>query len=177
MRDFRRQRRIWIYFKKSRMFLKWTFFFFLVCYSCFSSSGAWSRLLVSLSSTFFLCCSVAQSCLILCNSMDCSMPCFPVLHYLLEFAQTRVLWVNDAIWASHPQSPPSPPALNLSQHQNFFPNEWTLCTRWPKYWIFSFSISPSNEYSGRIFFRIDCFDLLAVQGISRVFSSTTVWKH
>ena len=59
--------------------------------------------------------------------------------------------------------PPSPPALNLFQHQGLFYKS-TLCLRWPKYWSFSFSISPSNEYSGLISFRIDWFDLLAVQG-------------
>ena len=60
-------------------------------------------------------------------------------------------------------SSPSPPAFNLSQHQ-VFSNESVLCIRWPKYWSFSFSISPSNEYPGLISFRIDCLDLLAVQG-------------
>ena len=58
-----------------------------------------------------------------------------------------------------------------------FSNESVLCIRWPKYWSFSFSISPSNEYSGLISFRIDWFDFLAVQGLSRVFSNTTVQKH
>ena len=58
-----------------------------------------------------------------------------------------------------------------------FSNESVLRIRWPKYWSFSFSISPSNEYSGLIFFRIDWLDLLAVQGLSRVFSSTTVQRH
>ena len=58
-----------------------------------------------------------------------------------------------------------------------FSNESVLCIRWPKYWSFSFSISPFNEYSGLISFRIDCYNLLAVQGDSGVFSSTTVWKH
>ena len=66
------------------------------------------------------CCSVAQLCLTLCNPTDSSMPGFPVLHYLLEFAQTHVHWVDDAIQPSHPLSPPSPPALNLSQHQGLF---------------------------------------------------------
>ena len=70
------------------------------------------------------CCSIAQSCLTLCSPMDCSLPGFPVLHYLLELAQTHVHWVGDA----------------------------------------SFSISPSNEYSELISFRIDWFDLLRVQG-------------
>ena len=70
--------------------------------------------------TMLLLCSVNKSCLTLCNLMDCSTPGFPVLHYLLEFAQTQVHWVSDAIQPSHPLSPPSPPALNLSQHQGVF---------------------------------------------------------
>ena len=65
-------------------------------------------------------CSVIQLCLTLCNSMDYSTPGFPILYYLLEFAQTYVHWVNDAIQPSHPLSSPSPPALNLSQHQDLF---------------------------------------------------------
>ena len=63
------------------------------------------------------CFSVTNSCPIPCDRMDCSMPGFPVLHYLLELAQTHVHWVGDTIQPSHPLSPPSPPALNLSQHQ------------------------------------------------------------
>ena len=66
------------------------------------------------------CCSVTQSCLILRDPMDCSTPGFSVLHYLLEFAQTHVHWVCDAIQPSHPLSSPSPLALNLSQHQGLF---------------------------------------------------------
>ena len=66
------------------------------------------------------CCSVAPPCPTLCNPMDCSTPGFPVLHYFLEFAQTHVHWVSDAIQPSHPLSPPSLPALNLSQHQGLF---------------------------------------------------------
>ena len=65
-------------------------------------------------------CSITKSCLTLCNPMDCSMPGFPVLHYLPEFSQTHVHWVRDAILPSHPLLPPSPPALNLSQHQKLF---------------------------------------------------------
>ena len=64
--------------------------------------------------------SVTKSCLTLCNPMDCSMPAFPVLHYLPVFAQTHIHWVSDAIWPSHPLSSPSPPALNLFQHQGLF---------------------------------------------------------
>ena len=62
---------------------------------------------------------VAQSCLPLCDPMDCSTPVYPVLHHLLELAQTHVHWVSDAIQPSHPLSSPSPPAFNLSQHQGF----------------------------------------------------------
>ena len=108
-------------------------------------------------------CSVAQLCLTLCDTMECSMPGFPVLHYLPEFAQTHVHLFSEAIQPSCPLSSLSPPAFNLSQHQDLF-QESDLCIRWPKYWSFSFSISPSNEYSGLISFRIDQFDLLAVQG-------------
>ena len=218
------------------------------------------------------CCSVAQSCTTLCDSMNYSMPGFPVLQYLLEFAQTHVHWVSDTIQSSHPLSPLSPHVINLSQHKGFFQwvgssnpvafsNElapwiqwpkltlelqhqsfqltvvvvqslshvwlfvtpWTaafqdslsftiswslhkfmsvesmmpsnhlvlchlllllpsvfpsitvfsntsvLCIRWPKYWSFSFSISPLNEYSGLI--------SLLSKGFSRVLSNTTLWKH
>ena len=108
------------------------------------------------------CCLVAKSSLTLWNTMDCSMPVFPVLHYLPEFAQTDVHWIDDTIQPSHPLSHPSPPALNLSPHQGLF--QWVVHhIRWPKYWSFGISISPSNEYSGLISFRIDWFDLLAVQ--------------
>jgi len=91
---------------------------------------------------------------------------FAVLHHLPEFAQTHVYWVNDAIQPSRHLSSPSPPAFNLSQHPDPF-TEFALCIRWPKYWSFSFSIRPSHEFSGLIFFRIDWCDLLAVQGILR----------
>ena len=95
--------------------------------------------------------------------MHCSMPGSPVHHQLLELAQTHVHRVGGAIQPSHPLSSPSPPAFNFSQNQ-VFSNESVLCIRWPKYWSFSFSISPSNEYSGLISFRMNWFDLLAVQG-------------
>ena len=110
-----------------------------------------------------VCCSVAKSCLTLCDPMDCSTAGFPVFHYPLELAQTHVHQVSDAIQPSHPLSSPSPPAFNLSQHQGLS-SESALPIRWPKYWSFSFSISPSNEYSGLISFRIDWFDPFAVQG-------------
>ena len=94
--------------------------------------------------------------------MDCSMPGFPVHHQHPEFAQIHVHQVSDAIQLSHPLSFHSPPAFNLAHS-----NESVLRIRWSKYRSFSFSISPSNEYSGVISFRIDWLDLLAVQGTLR----------
>ena len=139
-------------------------------------------------------CSVTQSSLTVCNPTDCSTPGFPVHHQLLEFAQTHVHWVGDSILPSHPLSSPSPPAFNLSQDQGLF--QW-VCSfsvnqvffwqwvrsfsmsqffiRWPKYCSFSFSISPSNEYSGLIYFRIDWFDFLAVQTKIIIISTKQVW--
>ena len=110
--------------------------------------------------------SVSQSCPTLCNPMDCSMPGFPVHHQLPELAQTQVHQVSDAIQPSHPLSSPSPPAFNLSQHQGLFQGV-SSSHQVAKYWSFSFSISPSNEYSGLISFRMDWLDLLAVQGTLR----------
>ena len=97
--------------------------------------------------------SVTQSCLTLCDSMNRNMPGLPVHHQLPEFTQTHVHRVSDAIQPSHPLSSPSTPALNPSQHQ-VFSNESTLCMRWPKYWSFSLSISPSNVHPGLISFRM-----------------------
>ena len=98
--------------------------------------------------------------------MDCSMPGFLVLYYLLEFAQIHVHWVSDAIKTSHPLVPLSPLALSFSQHQGLF--HWDSSSyQWPEYWSFSFSLGPSNEYSGLISFRLDWFDLLAVRGALR----------
>ena len=118
--------------------------------------------------------SVPQSCPTLCDRMDCSMPDFPVLHQLLERAQTHVHLAGDTIQPSHPLSSPSPPVFNLSRIR-VFSNESVLRIRWPKHW--SFSISPSNEYSGLISFRMDWLELFAVQGTLRVFSNSTVQKH
>ena len=92
--------------------------------------------------------------------MDGNTPGFPVLHHLPELAQTHAYWVHDAIQLSHPI---------LLLHSIFprirvFSIESVLCIRWPNYWSFSFSISPSNEYSELISFRMDWFGLLPVQG-------------
>ena len=95
--------------------------------------------------------------------MDCSTPGFCVNHKLLEPTQMHIHCVSDAIQPSHPLLSPSPP-LSILPSIRVFSNELVLHIRWPKYWSFSFSISPSNEYSGLISFRTDWFDLLAVQG-------------
>ena len=121
--------------------------------------------------------SVTQSYLTLCNPMNCSMPGLPVHHQLPESTQTHVHHVSDAIQPSHPLLSPSPPALNLSQHQGLF--KWvTSSHQVAKGLEFQlFRISPSNEHPGLISFRMDWFDLFAVQGLWRVFSNTTVQKH
>ena len=103
------------------------------------------------------------SCVRFCDPMDCSTPDFPVYHQLPDLNQTHVHRVGDAMQPSHPLSSPSPPALNLSQHQGLF-QRVNSSHKMAKYWSFSFSISPSNKYSGLIFFKLDCLDLLAVQG-------------
>ena len=94
-------------------------------------------------------------------SMDSRLPC--VHHQLPELTQTHARQVSDAIQPSHSLSSPSPPAFNLFQPQGLFQLVTSL-NQAPKDWSFSFSISPSNEYWGLISFRIDWFDLLAVQG-------------
>ena len=101
--------------------------------------------------------------------MDCSRPGFPVLHYLPEFAQIYINRVSDAIKSVMPSNHLilcHPILLLPSVFPSFrvFSSESVLRIMWPKYWSLSFSISPSNEYSGLIFFTIDWFDLLAVQG-------------
>ena len=105
--------------------------------------------------------SVAQSCPTLCNPMNYTTPGFPVHHQPPEATQTHVHWVGDAIQPSHPLSSPAPPASNFPSIR-VFSNDSVLRIRWPNYW--SFNISPSNEYSGLISFRIDWLDHLAVQG-------------
>ena len=107
--------------------------------------------------------SVAQSCLTLWDPMNRSTPGLPVHHQLLlESTQTHVHWVSDVIQPSHPLLFPSPPALNLSQHQGLF--QWVSSIKWPKYWTFSFNISPSDEHPRPISFRMGWLDLLSVQG-------------
>ena len=107
--------------------------------------------------------SVTQSCPTLCDPMNSSTPDFLVHHHLPEFTQTHVHQVSDAIQPSHSLLSPPPPASNPSQHQSLS-NESTLRMRWPKYWSFSFIINTSKEIPGLISFRMDCLNLLAVQG-------------
>ena len=109
------------------------------------------------------CCLVAQLCLTLCDPMDCSTPGFPVLHHLLELLKLMsiesVMPFNHLILCHSLLLLPSIfPSIRV------FSNESALCIRWPKYWSFSLSISPSSEYSGLISFMMDWFDLLSVQG-------------
>ena len=106
--------------------------------------------------------SVTKSCPTLCNPMHHSTPGLPVHHQLPEFAQTHVHRVSDVIQPSHLSSP-SPPAP-IPPSMRVFSNKSTLRMRWPKYWSFSLSISPSNEHPGLISFRMDWLDLLAGQG-------------
>ena len=113
------------------------------------------------------------------NPLNYSMPGFPVLYHVSGFVQTHVHWVSDAFQPSHPLPHPSL-ALSLPSTRASS-NESVLCIRQPKYWSFSFNISPSNEYSGLISFRIDWFDLFAVQGtlksLLQCHSSKAVLQH
>ena len=117
--------------------------------------------------------SVTHSCPILCNPMNCSMPGFPVHHQLLELAQTHVHWL---LMPSNHLVPCGPllllPSIFLSIR--VFSSESILCIGWPKYWSFSFSISPSNEHSGLISFRFDWFDLAGIYSID--YKHSLVWK-
>ena len=106
--------------------------------------------------------------------MNCNTPGFPVHHYPLEFAQTHVHWVDDAFRPSHPLWPLFlPPSIFPSL--KVFSSESALCIRWPKYWRFSFSISPSKEYSGLISFRIDWFDLFRQPRLGLEYNQP--WNH
>ena len=119
--------------------------------------------------------SFAQTCLTLCDPMDCSMPGLHVHHQLLEFTQTYFHWVSDAIQPSYPLSSPSPPAFSLAQHQGLF--KWiSSLHQMARYWGFSYRISPSNDYSRLISFRMDWLDLLALQGTLKSLLQHHSWK-
>ena len=108
-------------------------------------------------------CSVAESCPTLYNPMVYNTLGSSVLHHLPGLAQTHVHWVSDVIQLSHPLLSPYPLAFSLSQHQGLS-NESAIHITWPKHWSFNFNISPPNEYSGLISFRIHWFGLLEVWG-------------
>ena len=133
--------------------------FLFILFSIFCSAAVISNILPCRSFIYSCCCSLAQLCLTLCDSMDCSMPGFSVLHHpqslfkLLSIGQ--VMPFNHLI-LSHPL------LLLLFPSMRVFSSQSALHIRWPKYW--SFSSNPSVEYSGLISFRIDWFDLLAIQG-------------
>ena len=153
----------------ARMFYKWLldlvgwciveFFFFFIIFSLVLLSVVERGMLKSPTVAIS---SVTQSCPTLCNPMNCRTPGLPVHHQLLEFTQTHVHWVGDAIQPSHPHPLLFLPSIFPSIR--VFPNESALRIRWPKYWSFSFNISPSSEYPGLISFRMDWLNLLAVQG-------------
>ena len=115
--------------------------------------------------------SVAQSCLTLCNPMDCSTPGFPVHHQLLELAQIHVHHVGDAIQPSYLIFIPSHPTLlllpSIFPSIGVFSNESVLHIRWPKYWSFSFTISPSNEYLGLLSSGLTCLISLQFKRLSK----------
>ena len=107
--------------------------------------------------------SVIQLCPTLCDPRNCRMPGLPVYHQLLESTQTHVHRVGDATQPSHPLSSPSPPALNLSQHQGLF--KWVSSSHQVAEVLeFRFNISPINEHPGLISLMMDWLDLQAVQG-------------
>ena len=123
------------------------------------------------------CCSVTQSYQTLRHPMDCSTSCFSVLHHLPEFAQTHVHWVGDAIQPSHPLLTPSSPALNLSQHQGFFPVSWLFASGGQSIGASaSASVLPMN-FQGWFPLGLTGLISLLSKELSRVFSSTTNWKH
>ena len=112
--------------------------------------------------TYRSCCLVIRSCPTLCDPMDCSTPGFPSLSFTISWRLLKLMSIESVMPSNHLAlchllllSPSFFPSIRV------FPNESVLGIKWPKYWSFSFSINPSNEYSGLISFRIDCFDPLA----------------
>ena len=135
--------------------------------------GSWAYLNLYQSVQFS---SVTPSCPTLCDPMNCSTPGLPVHHQLLESTETHVHWVADAIQPSHPLSSPFTPS-SIFPSIKVFSNESALCIRWPKYWSFSFNISPSNEHPGLSPLGWTGWISLQSKGLSRVLSNTTVQKH
>ena len=159
------------YFSNFILFISYLFIFLFCSHGdFFSLSSQWFWIFMPF---FFPCCSVAQSCLTLCDPIDRSMPGFPVLHQsLLKLMSIESMMPSNHLILCPPLLLPS-----IFSSIRVFSNDSVLQIRWPKYWGFSFS--PSSEYSGLISFRIDWFDFLAVQEIlkSLFLSNTTVGKH
>ena len=132
----------------------------------------WWGFFVYASRGMFQLSSITQSCSTLCYPMDCSTPGLPVHHQLLEFTQTHVHWVGDAIHLI--LCCPLLLLPSIFPSIRVFSNESALRIRWPKYWNFTFNISPSNEQSGLISFRWTGWISLQSKGFLRVFSNTTV---
>ena len=125
---------------------------------------------------WYCCCSVAQLCPTLCSLMHCSMPGLPVPHCLPKFAQVHVYCIGDAIQPSHPLMPSSPLPSIFSSIRDFS-NELVVHIRWPRYWSFSFSISPSNVYSQLISLsQIEWFDLLLSRICLKVMETNWPWN-
>ena len=120
--------------------------------------------------------SVPQSCLTLCDPMNCSTPGLPGHHQLLE---TTKLMSSESVMPSNHLILCHPLLLlpSIFPSITVFSNESALCIRWPNYWSFHFNISLSNEHPGLTSFRMDCWISLQSKGLSRVFSNTTVQKH
>ena len=140
---------------------------------CASFSVQWSESVIQ----DICCCSVAQSCPTLCNPMDCSKPGFPVFYCL--WSLFKLMSIESEMPSNHLTL--CRPLLLLPSvfpSIRVFSSELALCIRWPKYWSFSFSISPSDEYSGK-WFPLGLTGLISLmsKGLSRVSSSTTIWKH
>ena len=117
------------------------------------------------------------SCVLLCDPMDCSTQGFPILHHLLELAQTHVHWVDGAIQPSYPLSSPSPPAFSLSRHQGLFSMSWLFASGGQSIGASaSASVLPMNIQD---WFPLGLTGWISLQskGLSRVFSNTTVQKH
>ena len=120
---------------------------------------------------------MSKSCLTPCELIACSTPGFPVLHYVFEFVQTQVHWVSDAISNHFILCHPLLLLPSIFPSIRVLSNESSLPIRWPKYYCFSFSISPSKDYSRLFPLGLTGLISLLSKGLLSVFSSTTVWKH
>ena len=131
---------------------------------------------IYIDSVIYCCFSVAKLYLTLCDPMNCSSPGLPVLHYLLEFVQTHVYWVSDAIQPFHPLSSHSPPAFNLSQHQGLF--QWVSCSHQVSK-VLELELQHQSFQWIQGWFPLGLTGLISLlsKGLSGIFSNTTIWKH